>query len=454
MTLSADACAVMPDATVLGHLLHKHPDRVQYTQVHGGTATVLYPEASTQRCTVALLLDVDPTALTRGKDRAAESFTLAQYVNDRPYAATSLLSVALGKVFRTALKGRSESYPQVAASALDLTVDLPALRGDGDLLRRLFEPLGWAVETTPVSPVHSSLRLAGRVRLADALGHLYVLIPVLDDAKHYWVSKDEVDKLLAAAGDWLPTHPERAFILRRYLAHQRHMVAAAVERLDELDDTAAAEASDTAESPATPLVTLRHEAVLAIVDRLRPRSVLDLGCGSGSLLPALLTRQGVERVAGTEVSDRQLQSAARRLHVEAMTERQGERVDLWLSSLGYEDERLTGFDLAIAMEVIEHIDPARLPAVAANLFGGAAPAAVVLTTPNREYNVRYPALFDGGLRHRDHRFEWTRAEFADWCAGVCAEYDYDVQFTGAGEPDPALGRPTQIAVLTRREAVR
>lgn len=458
LTLSAARTAVLPVPADLGHLLHKHPDRVQTFDVHGGTAHVFYPEITADRCTVALVLEVDPVALVRGRSGTRDGFVLGQYVNDRPYVASSLLSAAMAKVLGSALHGRSNGHEDLAAAALDLTITVPAVPGDPDLLQRLFAPLGWVVtaEAPAADPTRPewgdaplvSLTLVGSQRLADALNHLYVLLPVLDDNKHYWVGEDEVDKLLRAGEGWLATHPERELITHRYLAHQRGLKDAALLRLTELDDRL--DEAPEEESTARPLVRLRHEAVLEVVQELRPSTVVDLGCGPGALLGSLLQVPGVTRVIGTEVSDAALSAAAKRLHVDIMTERQAERLSLLLSSLQYEDDRLTGLDLAVLMEVVEHIDPARLPAVVRNVFGAMRPRHVVVTTPNVEFNARYPKLFDGGLRHRDHRFEWTRAEFAAWATGVGQDHGYEVELRPVGEVDPDLGPPTQLAVFTRR----
>ena len=227
-----------PPATDLGFLLHKHPDRWQSFDVSAGQAHVFYPEAGEQRCTAVLALEIDPITLVRGHRRSGaggpEAFSLAEYVNDRPYAASSMLAVALGKVFRTAMTGRCDARPELAARPLPLEISIPALpcRGGTDLADRLLRPLGWDVQATriPLDPElpewggshYFTVRLAGQARLADALSHLYVLLPVLDDNKHYWVDDAEIDKLLRAGGDWLAAHPERELITHRYLAHQRH----------------------------------------------------------------------------------------------------------------------------------------------------------------------------------------------------------------------------------------
>ncbi|MBC2592410.1 3' terminal RNA ribose 2'-O-methyltransferase Hen1 [Rhodococcus aetherivorans] len=461
LTISAARSPALAVPGDFGYLLHKHPGRVQQFGVYGGIAHVFYPEVSADRCTVAMVLEVDPVALVRGRSGGNDGFVLGQYVNDRPYVASSLLSAALAKVFRSALSGRCAGREELVESALDLTIALPAVPGDPDLVQRVFTPMGWKVAAAPIgldatrpewgeAPL-VSVTLVGSLRVADALNHLYVLLPVLDDTKHYWVGDEEVDKLVRAGAGWLGTHPERELVTARYLAHRRELTDAATRRLVELDDRLAEDAVDDDESVLSrPLVRLRHDAVLEVVRTLRPASIADLGCGSGALLGSLLALQGVARVIGTEVSAGALSKAARRLHVDRMTERQSERLTLLLSSLQYEDDRLDGLDLVILMEVIEHIDPDRLPAVVGNVFGAMRPRHVVITTPNSEYNVRYPALVEGGYRHPDHRFEWTREQFAAWTRSVGQAHGYEVAVRPVGDSDPQVGSPTQMAVFTRR----
>ena len=448
----------MEPATDLGFLLHKHPDRVQSFPVAAGTAHVFYPEATGQRCTAALLVEVDPVGLVRGSQgHAAEAFTLGQYVNDRPYAASSMVAVALSRVFKTAMAGQCNARPELAARSLPLELYVPALpcRGGADLARRVFGPLGWEVEANPVKldpsfpewgdSEYVELGLNGSMRLADALNHLYVLLPVLDDAKHYWVSTDEVDKLVRAGHGWLGEHPELELITTRYLAHQAGMRRTALARLAEVDDAPAEAIDNATDGPqVASLAELRADAVLAVLREVGARSVADLGCGDGRLLVRLLGEPGVDRVLATDVSARALEMAVRRL--ERMADRQRERAEIFQSSLVYTDERLTGLDAAILMEVVEHIDPPRLAAMARAVFGHAAPGTVVMTTPNAEYNVRYPAL-GGGFRHRDHRFEWDRRQFREWATDVAGQYGYDVRFGAVGDQDADFGAPSQLAIF-------
>ncbi|WP_405793651.1 3' terminal RNA ribose 2'-O-methyltransferase Hen1 [Streptomyces sp. NBC_01506] len=478
LTISTTGTPERP-ATDLGFLLHKHPDNAQTFSTSHGTAHVLYPEASVERCTAALLLEVDPVALVRrgkGKGRGgAPDAALAQYVNDRPYAASSLLAVALSTVFKSALRGVCKALPERAAEPLPLRIEVPAVpaRGGAELVRDLFGPLGWT--TVDVRPValdetfpawgdsrYVQLVLEGELRLADALRQLYVLLPVLDDAKHYWVAPDEVEKLLRAGEGWLADHPERQLITSRYLSRRWGLTREANERLElvrlaEADDIDVEAIDNAVEDPApeeTPeektvsLAEQRRDAILTALRDAGASSVLDLGCGQGQLVQALLKDVRFTKVVGVDVSVRALTVAARRLKVERMSERQAERVTLMQGSLTYTDKRLKGHDAAVLSEVIEHVDLPRLPALEYAVFGTARPATVVVTTPNVEYNVRWETLPAGHVRHRDHRFEWTRAEFRAWADKVAPRFGYAVRYAPVGPDDPEVGPPTQMAVFT------
>ncbi|PSJ29641.1 3' terminal RNA ribose 2'-O-methyltransferase Hen1 [Streptosporangium nondiastaticum] len=477
LTISTTGTAGSP-ATDLGFLLHKHPDKAQRFSTSHGTAHVLYPEAGAERCTAALLLEIDPVALVRkAKDRSrggAPDSALAQYVNDRPYAASSLLAVAIGGVFSTALKGRCDARPELPGIARPLRVEVPVLpaRGGAALVERLFAPLGWTVTAEPVvldekfpqwgDSRYVRLVLEGEQRLADALRHLYVLLPVLDDSKHYWVAPDEVEKLLRAGEGWLEDHPEQRLITGRYLGRRWSLTRDALERLAlarlaEADDTEAEaldnavdEETDTEERP-VPLAVQRRAAILDALRAAGAARVLDLGCGQGQLVGELLKDPRFTEVAGVDVSTRALKEAARRLRLDRMTERQAARVTLFQGSLAYTDRRLAGYDAAVLSEVIEHLDLPRLPALEHAVFGAARPATVVVTTPNAEYNVRWETLPAGHVRHADHRFEWTREEFRTWAAEVAERYGYEVVFAPVGPDDPEVGPPTQLGVFTRTE---
>jgi 3' terminal RNA ribose 2'-O-methyltransferase Hen1 len=463
-------------ATDLGYLLVKHPGRVQAFEQSFGTAHVFYSEADEERCTAALLLDVDPIKLA--KTRGTPDFSLGQYVNDRSYAASSLLASAMAGVFRTAMRGKSADRQDLADTPLPLRITLPALpcRGGPELAASLFEPLGWHVDARPIplderfpewgDSRYVTLTLDGELTLSAALNQLYVLLPVLDDSKHYWVAADEVDKLIRAGDGWLAAHPARARITQRYLANRRGLVRTALARLADADDTpddalerhpideeppsadpGAAEPEPEMAAPPVPLAERRIQAVLDVLRAEQVPSVIDLGCGSGKLLSRLLQEPSFRSVAGTDVSARAIIAAQQRLKPERLPRAQQERLTLFTAALTYADERFHGHDAAVLMEVIEHVDVPRLPAVERVVFGDAAPRIVIVTTPNAEYNVRYAGL--AGHRHPDHRFEWTRAEFATWTDRVADRYGYRVRHVPVGDDDPSVGAPTQMGVFRR-----
>ncbi|MEE2036438.1 3' terminal RNA ribose 2'-O-methyltransferase Hen1 [Nocardiopsis sp. CT-R113] len=522
-------------ATDLGFLLHKHPDRAQGFEQSFGTAHVFYPEATEERCTAALLLDVDAQALLRARTSVSSpDFSLAQYVNDRPYATSSLFTVALGRVFRSALRGVCAPRPALASTPLPLELRMPAVpcRAGAERARALFEPLGWAVDAAPVpldpglpgwgDSHYLTLALTGTMRLSEALSHLYVLLPAMDGSKHYWVDRSEVDKLLRAGGlpgaaprtdadgpppageadgaavppaeapatgggdgpvadvGWLAGHPERDWITRRYLNRRDAYVRTAMARFAEAEDTAedaddpvveevAADPAAGAGGERAPrLADQRAGAVMAVLDAENATSVIDLGCGSGRLLERLAGDRSLTRLTGVDVSAVTLEHAHRRFcrgcdpsgsrrHRPLSSTAPGaagggrtpSRPALLVGSVVYRDRRFSGYDAAVLMEVVEHLDPSRLPAMEQSVFGAARPRVVVVTTPNVEYNTHYEGLEDGALRHGDHRFEWTRAEFTLWTDRVAEKHGYTVRRLPVGPEDPRTGAPTQMGVFTR-----
>ncbi len=453
-------------ATDLGYLLHKNPARSQSFDLSFGKAHVFYPEADGGRCTVALVLEVDPVGLVRNRrGPAGEGGALDHYVNDRPYAASSFLSVAIAEVFGSALAGRCKERPELAGASLPLRAGLPVLpcRGGEEFLRRLFEPLGYDVSARRLpmdekfpewgeSP-YFDVALSGNLPLHELLSHLYVLVPVLDNDKHYWVGDAEVDKLLRHGEGWLPGHPERELIARRYLKHQRRLVDDMLGRLadeGETGDDEAAEIQAREEEAVERGLSLNEQrlgSVLAALKSGGASRVLDLGCGEGRLLQSLLKERQFSEIVGMDVSHRSLEIARDRLRYDRLPPAQKERLRLLHGSLIYRDERLAGFDAAAVVEVIEHLDAARLAAFERMLFEFARPRFIVITTPNREYNVKWETLPAGKFRHRDHRFEWTRAEFQAWAEDAAARFAYSVRFLPIGPEDSVVGAPTQMALF-------
>src|ERR1700748_1118617 len=219
----------------LSYLLHKHPGKIQSVDISAGKAHIFYPEVGAQKCTAALLLDIDPVGLVRSAGPKGNDFALEQYVNDRPYVSSSFMSAAIAKAYSSALNGRCKDKPELVDVAMPFTVKLSVLpvKGGEDVLRSLFEPLGYQINAIqhlldPAFPEwgysrYFTVELSNKLTLQQLLSHLYVLIPVCDNDKHYWVNQEEVEKLLAKGKDWLETHPVKEMIVRRYLKNQRSL---------------------------------------------------------------------------------------------------------------------------------------------------------------------------------------------------------------------------------------
>lgn len=450
-------------ATDIGYLLGKHPDRFQSFELPFGTADVFYPEANEERCTVALMLNIDQVGLTRAKK--GQTPQQDHYVNDRAYVASSHLALALNRVFRSAAAGSCKEKPELTQQALPLEARMPAVPSENHrgLVRKLFEPLGYQVEAErpPLddrfpewgkSP-YVSLTLTHNITLKELLNHLYVLLPVLDDEKHYWVSDDEVEKLVRFGEGWLGSHPQRELISQRFLKHQRSMVQDALEQLpvpdreNTEDDQEGRERNEDKLEQPLKLAEQRTEAVKKALKEAGAATVLDLGCGEGRLTVALVKESWIRTVTALETSHRALEITARRAN--RMPSHERDKATLLHGSLTYRDDRIKDHDAAVAMEVIEHIDPPRLDAFEDAVFGTAHPKTVIITTPNREYNALFEGMPQGAMRHRDHRFEWTRQEFQDWANLTARRYGYQVRFSGIGPEDETHGAPTQMGIFSQ-----
>jgi len=464
-----------PDASKISYLLHKHPDKVQSFEMSFGKVHVYYPKYHENRAVACMLLDVDPVGMVRGAYRESD-FMLGQYVNDRPFVASSFMSVAIAQVYSSALGGKCKDEPSLAQTPFPWTarIDSLATRGDSQWVEKVFSPLGYQVSTHTAlldpefpqwgqSPYVQTV-LSKTCLLSELLTHLYVLIPAFDNNKHYFVGQEELDKLLEKGEGWLASHPHKEWIARRYLRGRANLVRTALSRLiDEENQSDPEESLQADEStpgqPPTPeslsseaplrLHAQRHTSVVDELIACGARSVLELGCGEGKLVRELLGVPQFQRILGMDVSYKSLEIARKRLRYDTWDEKQKDRVELIHGSLIYKDKRLHGFDAAAVIEVIEHLEPTRLDSLAKVLFMQARPKYVILTTPNKEYNSVWESLPAGQLRHQDHRFEWTRDEFQSWGNRIAALYGYRVQYKGIGQEDPVRGAPTQMGVFHR-----
>ena len=440
----------------LGYLLHKNPSRPQEFALHYGKAYVFYPEVSDTRTTAALLMDIDPIDLARGKIGSAEG-GLFDYVYDRPYVCSSFMSTAISKVFGTAMSGRSKERQELADTPLCLTARIYMLAAaNQNMIPEIFEPLGYTTEVETFlnddkffrwgQSRYVNLTLTGTVRLKELLNHLYVLIPVFDMQKHYYISSEEIDKLLSHGQGWLKEHPKREYIASRYLNRRRGLVNKALARLNDESAPEEPEREEVKENKPK-LNQLRLQMVTDAVLSCGAKSVIDMGCGEGSLVRMLIRQKQLEKVAAFDVSFSALERCRAKLKIDRMHETLENKLELFQSSLTYRDKRFEGFDCACVIEVIEHLDESRLAAFARVLFGFSRPRTVILTTPNIEYNANYEHMKENSFRHGDHRFEWSRDQFSAWTRGICEEYGYTAEIKEIGETDREKGAPTQMGVF-------
>ncbi len=430
----------------LGYLLHKNPNAAQGFTLSFGKAYVFYPEVSNKSTTAALLLDINSVDLAKGRN--TQNAGLFTYVNDRPYTSNSFMSVAINRVFGTALKGRCDKKQELANTPLDLTATVHMLRCESDDdARKIFKPLGYMVkinrrlldERFPEwgkSP-YIDLTLQGTVRLSELLEHLYVLIPVFDGNKHYYIDDTEVEKLLSHGGEWLKNHPERENITRGYFNNIRSITKTALTQLSDAEE-------DEVSKPKR-LDSERIDSVVKAVIESGAQRVLDLGCGEGRYTARLAAESQIVHITAADVSMKVLEAANSR--IEKLPTFQKDKVEFIQGSALCRDRRFEEYDCCLLIEVIEHIDEERLPVLERVIFEFARPKTVIVTTPNAEYNSNYVFLPDGEMRHSDHRFEWNREKFSKWCNEICEKYSYRAKISGIGNEDERLGAPTQMGVF-------
>ena len=452
-------------ATDLGYLLHKHPDKFQTFDLSVGKVHVFYPEKSDEKTTISILLDIDPIDMVRGsKNIGGSDFSLGNYVNDRPYVASSFMRVALSKAFSSAMNGRCKDKPELVDVKLPFEVTIAVVaapKGGEILIRKLFEPLGYTVGLSPQlldskfpewgNSKYFTLTLKNNLTTKELLSHLYVLIPALDNDKHYFVSENEIEKLLEKGEGWLKEHPERELIIRRYLINISSLSRRAIERISEgeVKENLGDDSSENTEIQKR-RETLHDKRINLVAQKIiesGAKTILDLGCGEGKLIRKLIKQKQFNKISGMDVSYQELLKAKERLHFEEMSPNLKEKIDLFQGSLTYQDPRLEGFEAAAIVEVIEHLEPNRLNAFERVLFEFAKPEIIFLTTPNKEYNIMWASMDQEAMRHDDHRFEWTRQEFKDWADKISATYNYAVEIIPVGEEEENIGAPSQMAIF-------
>ncbi|MCM3572375.1 3' terminal RNA ribose 2'-O-methyltransferase Hen1 [Mesobacillus subterraneus] len=441
--------AVGENVQVISHLLAKNPNNL-YERNQKGHAVRLFFSSFTEREVEATVF-VAPDSLELVKNQGNQ-YDITHYINDREFAVSSIFISLIRTALGTALNGQpKEEYIKWVKHPFDLELSFgPVASGLSDhQIVDLFEPLGFNVSINRPQIEYnfnlkskSSVRfitLKGRTPLQMALRQIFVLIPVLDNYKHYFIDEKEIEKLERYGEGWLDDHPQKSFILKKALRFKN--VYELVEGQEK--DTAAPEMRKIR------LNDMRYEKIVDTVNGFENKeSIVDLGSGEGKLSTRLGFIPGVKEILAVEPSE---EASIRAMERFAQAEGKDyfiKPTQLW-GSLFYYDERLKGKDVIILCEVIEHIDEERLSKVFQTILQDYRPKNLVVTTPNKEYNALYE--MDTEFRHGDHRFEWSREEFEAWCKARNEEGEYELIFDGIGELDEQFGFPTQMCIFKRKE---
>ncbi|EGW40788.1 3' terminal RNA ribose 2'-O-methyltransferase Hen1 [Desulfosporosinus sp. OT] len=454
-------------AKMLSFLLSKNPQNLYDRMEKGHRIRLTYTVFSDSEVEAVIFVTPDPVELVKN---SPDTYEITQYINDREFVVSSIFCSYIRSALGTALNGRpKDEYLDWAKHAFLLTIGFGPVATDlpDVAIKQLFEPLGYRIEIERGQAAYnfqlkerSSARfinLQGTLTVQNALKHLFVLIPVLDNYRHYFIDEREIEKLERYGEGWLADHPLKDLIIKRTLRF-RELIDQVGENFDQADTNA-----DTNNEALTPelelksqpvvrLNELRYQRVVKIVENLPAReSIVDFGAGEGKLSARLGFIPGVQEILAVEPTEKEQLRALKRFSEASRKDDFISPILIW-GSLFYYDEQLRAKDVMILNEVIEHIDESRLPRVMDTILGSYKPQVLLITTPNVEYNTVYQ-MDDQAVRHKDHRFEWTRSEFSEWTHTLARNYSYDVQLDGIGEEVEGYGHPSQIAIFTRQGGI-
>ncbi|MEK4148209.1 3' terminal RNA ribose 2'-O-methyltransferase Hen1 [Robertmurraya sp. FSL W8-0741] len=442
------------DVQVLSYLLAKNPNHLYERQVNNHFVRMFFSKFSKEEVEVTFFVTPDPIELSRNN---SERYEITSYINDREFVVSSIFCTFLRSALATALNGKPhEEYEHWVNHRFNLQFSFGPLSSqlsDNDIIE-LFAPMGYKTTISAGEidyhmnfKTKSSARyitVEGLTTLQMGLRQLFVLIPVLDNYKHYYIDDKEIEKLERYGEGWLDAHPQREFILRQALRFKD--LYSLVEKQTEKGSN---NQDNNDEIRTMRLNDLRYEKIIDSIRQIPFKdSIVDFGSGEGKLSVQLGFIEGVKEILAVEPSESASIKALKRYEKMARKENflMPEQI---IGSLFYFDERLKNKDIVILCEVIEHIDKHRLPKIMKTILNDYKPKVVMITTPNQEYNKVYK--MNEEYRHPDHRFEWTRDEFREWCEIQNGKNDYELTFDGIGEEHELYGTPTQMCLFMRKE---
>lgn len=448
-TMQLTIKAAGENVQVLSHLLAKNPNNVYERTQKDHAVRLFFSTFTDKQVEMTVFVTPDPLALI---NHSSGAYDITHYINDREFATSSIFTSLIRPALSTALNGKpKEEYLKWVGHLFPFVFCFGPVATElsEQEIRELFEPLGYDVGiefgeinySFHIKEKSSAcyITLTGMTSLQKGLQQLFILIPVLDNYKHYFIDETEIEKLKRYGEGWLDTHPKKEFIIRKALRFKE-----LYEQFEERDET-----QQSVRSKTLPLNEQRYEKIVDKVAGLpKKRKVVDFGSGEGKLSAKLGFVEGIEEILAVEPSESETIKALKRF------EKLKEQKDFTLpktiwGSLFYFDERLKNKDVIILCEVIEHIDEERLPKVMDLILAHYQPGAFIVTTPNKEYNHVYE--MSDGMRHDDHRFEWTRQEYREWCKQMNHANQYDLAFEGIGEEDMQYGTPTQMCTFIRKD---
>lgn len=417
-----------PQAMAVSHLLAKNPANLYERTVKKHAVRFVYHKMTADELYATIFVTPDSLALLNEN----EAYDITHYINDREFAVSTIFLSLIRSALGTALNGKpKEEYVEAAQIAYPFTFEFGPISTSlsDEEITALWAPLGYVVEIESTSEAKHArfLKLSNEITLQKALQQFFILIPVMDDYKHYYIDETEKERLVNYGEGWLEEHPQRDFIYKKALRFKK--------LYEDPDRT-------ISQPKTTSLNTQRYETITQLVSSLAPKTVVDMGAGEGKLSQLLAQIPTLRKLYSVDPSNTALTKMQKRFSEKtfAITP-----TVTW-GSLYYEDETFKNADVFILCEVIEHIDEERLPQIMALIVNQYAPKHLIVTTPNAEYNAVYELE---EMRHADHRFEWTRTQFQNWCVHVAP--NYTLQYKGIGEVHEIFGTPTQMCIMTRRE---